>query len=159
MDPVAEDLRLYGAVPDAEPLPWSWVRDQLAAAGTYWVVARARGHPHPRPVWGVWAGDGLRLSVGSPVLERQVAADGAVAVHLDSGTDVVVIEGQATPGTADDTARWVDAYDAKYHYGGGYSVAEYGPFTRIAPTAVMAWRSGGWAGREGFQQVGRWRFA
>jgi hypothetical protein len=48
------------------------------------------------------------------------------------------------------------AYDAKYEW--QYDVAEYGPFTHVAPTVVMARRAGGRAGRDGFQQVGRWHF-
>ena len=36
--------------------------------------------------------------------------------------------------------------------------AQYGPFTRIAPVAVMAWRAAGPAGREGFTHAGRWTF-
>lgn len=49
-----------------------------------------------------------------------------------------------------------DAYNEKYDW--NYSTDEYGPLTTIAPATVLAWRSAGWAGREGFQQTGRWRF-
>jgi hypothetical protein len=28
----------------------------------------------------------------------------------------------------------------------------------VAPLKVVAWRSAGWAGREGFQHTGKWRF-
>ena len=76
-------------------------------------------------------------------------------MHLDSGTDVVVVEGIAQRIIEPDAAL-VAAYDRKYDW--QYSYDEYGPFTRITPTIVHAWRSAGWAGRDGFQSVGRWRF-
>ena len=150
-----EPLRLYGTESDRESLAWDAVHEQLAAAGTYWVVATANGFPHPRPVWCVWADDVLHLSIGSPVLTRAVFGDPRVTVHLDSGTDVVIVEGTATV-EPDPPAAVVAAYDAKYEW--SYSVGEYGPMTRVDPVAVLAWRSAGWAGRDGFSQVGRWRF-
>jgi hypothetical protein len=156
MDPAAEPLRLYGAVADAEGLEWEWVQRQLDHAGTYWVVARGSGHPHPRPVWGVFARDGLHLSIGSPVLARDLAADPIVTVHLDSGTDVVVVEGLATLESAEASRTHLDAYNLKYDW--DYTIDQYGPLTHVQPERVMAWRSAGWAGRDGFQRVGRWRF-
>ena len=48
----------------------------------------------------------------------------------------------------------VRAYVEKYER--PYDVAEYGPLTVVAPERVLAWRSGGWAGRDGFTAVGRW---
>jgi Pyridoxamine 5'-phosphate oxidase len=154
VDPAGERLRMYGSVTSLDALSWDWVQGQLESAGTYWVVPVGDGHPHPRPVWGVWLDNALQLSVGSPVVARQLAADPTVTVHLDSGTDVVVVEGNASL-LPDDTAdRALEAYNAKYDW--DYSVAEYGPLTTVSPTTVMAWRSAGWAGRDGFQQAGRW---
>lgn len=152
MEPTAETLRLYHRPSDAEPLEWTWVERRLAEAGTYWTVARAPDHPHPRPVWGVWHEHRLHLSIGSPVLARQLAADPTVTVHLAHDTEVVVIEGSVI-GATDDT-ELVAAYDLKYDW--TYSVDEYGPLTTVEPFTVVAWRSGGWAGRDGFQQTNRW---
>lgn len=145
---------MYGE-PSTEPaLAWSWVDDQLAAAGTYWTVGRGGSHPHPRPVWGIWSGQLLHLSIGSPVISRMIVSDPDVTVHLDSGVDVVIVEGQATGHT--EAQELYDAYNARYDW--NYSTDEYGPLITIVPSAVLAWRSAGWAGREGFQQTGRWRF-
>jgi len=153
-------LRLYTQVSEHEPLPWSWVDDQLRAAPTFWVVAAPApgdpaGPPHPRPVWGVWTGEEVYVSVGSPPLRRAFAAGGAVTVHLDSGTDVVVVEGTVRPSvTPDDAARAVAAYDAKYDY--SYDVETYGPLACVDPATILAWRTAGWAGRDSFQSVGKW---
>ncbi len=154
MEPVSQQLLMYGHPSDASPLGWPWVQDQLADAGTYWIVPRGAGHPHPRPVWGVWRTDTLYLSIGSAVVARNVQQDPLVTVHLDSGIDVVIVEGTVAGSTGD--ADVLRRYDEKYKW--SYGVDEYGPLTMIAATTVLAWRSGGWAGRDGFQASGRWRF-
>lgn len=152
MEPVAQQLIMYGQPSDAEPLDWAWVHEQLAAAGTYWVVTPGTGHPHPRPVWGVWSGRRLHLSIGSPTLVRALEPGGLVTVHLGSATDVVVLEGVASGTTAD--ADLLGVYNEKYDW--SYSVDEYGPLTSIVASTVIAWCSAGWAGRDGFQATGRW---
>lgn len=145
---------MYGA-PSTEPgLSWKWVEDQLAAAGTYWTVGRGGTHPHPRPVWGVWSGQRLHLSIGSLVIARLLKAAPEVTLHLDSSVDVIIVEGRAAGSSQ--ARELIDLYNRKYDW--EYSTAEYGPLTTIVPFTVLAWRSAGWAGREGFQETGRWRF-
>jgi len=147
---------MYGQVVDLDELVWEDVRRQLEDAGTYWVIARARGHPHPRPVWGVWVDDTLRLSLGSPVLRAELTADPTVTVHLDSGTDVVIVEGQASLVQGAEVAPSLAAYDRKYDW--EYDADSYGPLTKVEPSTVLAWRAAGPAGRDGFKRAGRWRF-
>src|SRR5205807_8375670 len=61
----------------------------------YWLVTvRLDGFPQARPVWGVWSGDGLFLSVGHGGLQRTGASPSMpITVHVDSAMDVVIIEG------------------------------------------------------------------
>lgn len=145
---------MFGQPSEIEPLEWAWVDKQLTAAGTYWITTPREGHPHPRPVWGIWDDGTLHLSVGSPAVARDLDAHPAVTVHLDSGVDVVIVEGRVTGRTGD--ADLVARYDRKYDW--TYTVEDYGPFTTVAAATVLAWRSAGWAGREGFQRTGRWRY-
>ncbi len=156
MERIERPLRLYREVSERPGVEWPWVDDQLRAAGTYWVAAPAPGgaRPHPRPVWGVWLDDHLHLSVGSPTLAGQLAPGTGVAVHLDSGTDVVIVEGDVVGPSGGPDA--VAAYDTKYDW--SYDVAAYGAFTLIRPATVLAWRAGGWAGRDSFQTTSRWDF-
>lgn len=154
MAPVNEELVMYGSPAEARGLEWRWVAEQLVVAGAYWTVTPSSVHPHPRPVWGVWLDDVLYLSIGSPRLSADARDDAAITVHLGSVTDVVIVEGFARGQNSD--AHVLAAYNAKYEW--DYTIAEYGPFTTVVPGKVMAWRSAGWAGREGFQQTGRWRF-
>ena len=153
--PTPRPISFYGEPSGFALLEWSWVAERLVEAGTYWVVANSAATPHPRPVWGIWDGDALVLSIGSPAVAGAAAADPNITVHLDSGTEVVVVEGIARSLT-EPVADYLRAYDAKYEW--TYSYAEYGPLTRIDPTRVLAWRSAGWAGRDGFQSAGSWRF-
>jgi hypothetical protein len=154
-EPAASPLRLYGSPSDRHPLDWSWVENQLADAGTYWVVAHSSGHPHPRPVWGVWLHRQLHLSIGSPAVRAALRTDPVVTVHLDSGTDVVIVEGRiATPTTA--AGQVIDAYNRKYEW--EYRVEDYGELTVIHPLTVLAWRTAGLHGRGSFQETGRWSF-
>jgi hypothetical protein len=104
-------------------------------------------------VWGIWTDEVLHLSIGSPKL--MAAQTGSpIAVHLDSGTDVVIVEGSVESKTVDPDL--IAAYDAKYTW--NYDVSTFGPLTSIRPHVVLAWRSAGWAGRDGFTATGRWRW-
>jgi hypothetical protein len=105
-------------------------------------------------VWGVWRDSHLYLSIGTPTTSKALVADPLVTVHLDSGTDVVIVEGRAV-GPVLEPAVIAD-YDRKYDW--SYDPVEYGPLTCVAPETILAWRAGGWAGRDGFQSTGRWRY-
>lgn len=152
MDRPTVPLIMYGTPAQVGELEWAWVKDQLVAAGGYWVVPPRAGHPHPRPVWGIWDDDKLYLSIGSPEISAYAQSGGPLTVHLGSVNDVVIVEGTAV-GTEVSTDL-LNAYSAKYDW--DYSVDEYGPLTIVEPVKVMAWRSAGWAGRKGFQATGRW---
>jgi hypothetical protein len=147
-------LRFYGTASELAPLAWDRVAGQLRAAGTYWVIGRGSAHPPARPVWGCWHESAVHLSIGSPALRAAIAADPRVTVHLESGTDVVILEGTASTDTM--TATLVGVYNAKYDW--EYDAESYGPFTRVTPGVVKAWTTPGPAGRDSFQKVGRWEF-
>ncbi len=156
VEPKPRPLRMFGAPSGSGTLGWEWVEDALVRADTYWVVARGVGHPHPRPVWGVWHQRSLHLSLGSPAINAAVAADPTVTVHLDSGLDVVIVEGLVVP-PRPATPGPVEVYDAKYDW--HYDVDRYGELVQVDPSDVLAWRTAGPAGRDGFGDTGRWSFA
>lgn len=146
--------RFYGQPSDHDRLEWSWVERQLLSTGISWAVASSDGQPHPRPVWGVWQDAQLYLSIGTPSIRRALAVDPRVTVHLESGTDVVILEGRVDGPCADDAV--FASYDQKYDW--TYDIAEYGPLTTISPLTILAWQAAGWAGRESFHRSGRWDF-
>jgi hypothetical protein len=145
---------MYGEQGDLPAPEWAWVERRLIDAPLYWVVAASAGWPHPRPVWGVWHRGWLCLSLGSPGLRRSIDADGRVTVHLESATEVVIVEACAGQTDAVDSA--VAQYDEKYHY--SYDVSKYGSLLGIAPVKVLAWTAAGVAGRDGFRSAGAWTF-
>ncbi len=155
MQPRQQALRLYGQPSERTELAWEWAADQLRSAGTYWVIANSSGHPHPRPVWGLWHDDALHLSLGSPALNAALAADPRVTVHLGSGTEVVIVEGSVAP-DAPTTAGALAAYRSKYDW--DYDVAAYGELKLVVVSRILAWIAAGWAGRESFAATGRWTF-
>jgi hypothetical protein len=154
MTPESERLIMYGEPAEGTPIDWAWVDSELTRAGVYWIVAVDGDRAHTRPVWGVWRGHELFLSIGSPKVNDAIAPGSPVTVHLGGDVDVVIVEGHIL-GSSDDSAA-LREYDAKYDW--DYSVDVYGPFTVVQPDKVMDWRSAGEAGRDGFQAAGKWRF-
>ena len=76
-------------------LPWSHVTDRMTQAMHYWVCTVApNNHAHVTPVDGLWLDDKLYFG-GSPQTRRNrnLAANAAVSVHLDSSDDVVILHG------------------------------------------------------------------
>jgi hypothetical protein len=113
-------------------LPWSWAEQQLAAAHNYWV---ATSGPHASPVWGVWQDATLVFSCGAASRKaRALAADPRIVVHLESGAEVVIVEGRAEQISI--SPELLAAYAEKY----GPVSAEVGNWYRLAPTRVLAWR-------------------
>ena len=119
-------------------LPWKWVDHRMAEARNYWVVARSSGFPSARPVWGLWWSPRFAFSTGGAIA-RQIARDPRVQVHLESGDEVVSLEGIAFQcPSVEDAARWRDEYSAKYRW-------EHPPRPEevfvVEPKRVLAWLS------------------
>src|SRR3712207_802185 len=92
----------YGIHPAADGLlDWSQVTAQLEQARNYWVATtRPDGRPHAAPVWGVWLDGAFYFGTGrTSVKGRNLAANPALTVHLESGDDAVILEGVAEPVT------------------------------------------------------------
>jgi len=137
-------------------LSWEYVEERLRAARNYWLATvYPDGRPHVTPVWGVWV-DGMLFVSGFPKARwaRNLAANPAVAAHLESGDEVVIVEGVADDVVtdADLGARIVAAWNVKY----GRLAPE--PATdgicRIRPRTVRAWTD-----IEGFADATRWTWA
>lgn len=118
-------------------LPWSHAVERLERARNLWIVTVGPGpRPHARPVWGVWV-DGAVYFGGGPQTRwaRNLAAHPDVVVHLESGDEVVILEGRV--GRVDDpddvVARVIDAYEAKYDF------RHPAPFWELRPDVAFAW--------------------
>lgn len=144
-------IRDYG-IPETvdDLLPWGFVVERMASARNYWVsTTRPDGRPHAVPVWGVWV-DETFFHGGGPATRkaRNLQANPHVSVHLESGDDVVIIEGAVTKlteenGDPDLLRRIDDAYEDKYDMRHGTPIWALRP--RVAfgwseyPTNVTRW--------------------
>ena len=133
-----------------EPIEWSWVVERMTEARSYWVATtRADGRPHVMPVWGVWVNDAFHFVTDTESLKaRNIRRDPRAAVHLESGDEVVILEGileEVSP-----MPEMVSAYEGKYNISlVGVSQGIY----RLSLDKVLAWTEGDFP-----KTATRWRF-
>lgn len=153
----------YGLAPvtEGEILPWSWAEERLREARNYWVVTvRPDGRPHAMPVWGAWVDGAFYFGTGGDSRKgRNIAADPRAVVHLESGDEVVVLEGVMTEVTnADDIRRFDEAFNPKYGFGGDseeLDLTELGAVMyRLAPQVAFGWTEASFP-----QNATRWVFS
>ena len=103
----------------ASYLDWSWVAAQLTDSKNYWLCSvRPNSKPHVVPRWAVFI-DGKIYYDGSPETRhaRNTEANPNVSVHLESGDQVIILEGiteAAGKPTPELDAKLVEAYRLKY---------------------------------------------
>lgn len=137
-----------GYIEDAKSfVPWSHVEQRLTNAINYWLcTVRPNGRPHAIPKWAVYVAEKIYFD-GSPETRhaRNITAQPAVTVHLESGSDVVIVDGMAraidrpAPALAEAIAQ---AYRAKYTALGYAPTADAwdnGGLFEITPHTVIAW--------------------
>ncbi|MEJ7748565.1 MAG: pyridoxamine 5'-phosphate oxidase family protein [Candidatus Limnocylindrales bacterium] len=87
----------YG-VPESREglLDWSWADERLARAMIYRLAtADAAGAPHLVPIWGSWV-DGRWYVEGGPTRwQRNLRVNPQIAVNVEFGDEVVIVEGPA----------------------------------------------------------------
>ena len=141
----------YGLGSGPGPMSPAAVVEQLAVARSYWVcTTRGDGRPHAMPVWGLWLGSRAEVLGGSLAFStdptslkaRNLQRDPRIVVHLESGDDVVVLEGQVrtldVTADAELVASFVTEYDRKYSV-----KVEPGPefgLYALSPEVVLAWQ-------------------
>jgi hypothetical protein len=125
--------------------------EQLIAARSYWVcTTRADGRPHAMPVWGLWLGSPADVPGGvlafstdpTSIKARNLLRDPRIVIHLESGDDVVLLEGRARTLDVDADAELVSAFVTDYDR--KYSVkVEPGPqfgLYGLSADVVLAWQ-------------------
>ena len=118
---------------------WEWARERLAAARNYWLATtKADGAPHAMPVWGLWL-DGVVLFSTSPesIKARNFARDPRAVLHVASGEELVILEGEVEDGVLDDAAA--DLYAAKYDYRPEPPGSANEGWYRFRPRTAYAW--------------------
>ena len=138
------------------PLAWGHAEERLERARNYWVATtRPDGTPHAAPVWGVWVAGSLYFGTGrGSVKGRNLAHSPELVVHLESGDDVVILEGEVEEVRDRPSFGAIDAaYRAKY----GMGVAEAGDdgavWYVVRPRKAHAWLENDFP-----NTATRWRF-
>lgn len=139
----------YGADIATRYLTWEEVATKLVASKHYWLATtRGDGRPHVVPRWGVWLDDRFWYD-GSPetLHVRNLDRDPTCALHLESGSDVTIVEGKSLrsdPITGELGERLAEEYARKYgpDYTPGpesWSDDVAGGMRHLRPEKVLAW--------------------
>ncbi|HEU0293615.1 MAG TPA: pyridoxamine 5'-phosphate oxidase family protein [Anaerolineales bacterium] len=125
-------------------LSWSHVTDRMTRALHYWIcTVDPNGQPHVTPVDGLWLNDRLYFG-GSPQTRRNrnLIANRAVSVHLDSSDDVVILHGEAHLQTPDHelAVQLSKASTEKYGYAPQPEDYEASGVQIFRPHTVFAWK-------------------
>ena len=128
-------------------LAWPQVQEQFVAALHYWVCTVTPDQfPHVVPKWGVWVNDHFYFD-GSPQTRhaRNLKSNRAVAVHLESGEQPVILNGfcQALERPASELGKLIaEMYTRKYAEL-GYSPLpdqwDNGGLFEVTPQTVLSW--------------------
>jgi len=161
LDPEPDQPRMFGGQLEPVRLPWKWATERLSRARNYWIATtRPEGQPHSRPVWGVWLDDAFYFSTGS-LAAQNLAANPAVTVHLESGSEVVIIEGAAEVVGDAGLVEWVvSLYNQKYNWDMDPNDLP-GQFYAVRPRVAFGWlsdESGLDQGSAFHGTATRWRF-
>jgi Pyridoxamine 5'-phosphate oxidase len=120
-------------------LEWAWADERLAASRNYWIgSADEDGRPRAIPVWGIWIDDSVVFGTNARFRKaRNLDRDARVVIHLESGDEVVILEGEVE--TIEATDEIADAFGPKYDWrpdvGGDDSTRWY----RLRPRLAQAW--------------------
>ena len=140
----------YGLPATSEGLlAWADVEARLVAATSYWLATvRPDGPPHVVPRWGVWLDDRFWYD-GAPTTRhaRNLATNPACTLNLESGTEVVIVEGTSMPtrAPAQGLGSRIAAAFEKYHdlgYSPGadsWDAEDGGGLCVLTPRRALAW--------------------
>lgn len=139
--PIRPDMPAGYSAKGAKPkfVPWSFAEERLERSHNYWICStRPDGRPHSIPVWGVWVGTAFYFSTDPESRKaKNLKANPAVSVHVDSGDEPVILEGRVEAVKLDDDVDGAYAKKYKMHlkvFPGAMVIF------RLKPKTVLAWR-------------------
>ncbi len=146
----------YGILPEKEGkglLDWVQVEQQLIAARNYWLASvTLDGAAHAVPLWGLWHKG--RFYFGTDARSQKaenLRANAKVVLHLESGDDAVIVEGEAGLEADGQLLAELDGlYQAKY----AVPLVGAAPTHCVRPRKVFAWIEADFPGT-----ATRWVFA
>ena len=129
-------------------LPWSWAVERLERALTYTLATTGTdGAPHVNPIWGAWV-DGHWYVEGGPTRwQRNLRENPRLAIQIEIGDEVVIVEGDATELVAPRSplSEAILAGYAKYKAAADYEASAThwaeGGLWQLTPVKAFAWSS------------------
>jgi hypothetical protein len=128
-------------------VPWEHVEKRLTESINYWLcTVYPDGRPHVIPRWGVYL-DGKFYYDGSPETRhaRNLERNSNASLHLESGSDVVIMDGTAQAASKPDpqlAQQLSAAYSTKYE-SDGYAPKpdqwDNGGLYVFTPRQCLAW--------------------
>jgi hypothetical protein len=148
---------LYGMKTPHKFLPFSHAEERLSKSRNYWIcTARPDGRPHSIPVWGFWLDGAFYFGTGRTTRKaKNIAHNADLSVHLESGDDVVILEGTASEIDLSDktTVKKLDAASrAKYKM--PLMLMPESVIYSVRPRVVLAWTESDFP-----TNATRWQFA
>jgi len=128
-------------------LAWSWARERLERAMVYWLATSgADNAPHLNPIWGAWVNDRWYVEGGSTRWKRNLHENPQLAIHVEFGEEVVIVEGRGREVSEPEEAlaRKIQAGYAKYKavgYEAQVSNWTGGGLWELEPIKAFAWSS------------------
>ena len=125
-------------------LPWSWAQGRLERAIVYWLAtAGSDGAPHVIPIWGAWVGRRWYVEGGPTRWQRNLRENPQLAIHIEIGDEVVIVEGPAIELVAPPSplSEAILAGYAKYRPGYAADAANWaeGGLWELRPVKAFAW--------------------
>src|SRR6186997_2904969 len=110
----------YGFTPSTlhTPPDWNDIGERIRASRNYWICSVSPdGYPHALPVWGVWMENCLYfVTKRASKKGRNLLSNPKVAIHLESGDDVVSFQGSVVEVTDKlQLAKVATTYSEKYN--------------------------------------------
>jgi Pyridoxamine 5'-phosphate oxidase len=136
------------------PPTWDSITERIRSSRNYWICSISPdSQPHALPVWGVWFEDRLYfVTKRASKKARNLLANPKVAIHLESGDDVVSFQGRVEE-VSDPTrlAQVAAVYATKYNGDEIYPDIEV--VFELRPRLAFTWLE-----RDYHQTATRWRF-
>ncbi|MCD6291715.1 MAG: pyridoxamine 5'-phosphate oxidase family protein [Anaerolineae bacterium] len=120
--------------------PTEYVHRRLREEKIVWVATvRPNGAPHLTPVWFVWDGRSPYICI-KPTSRKahNLRTNPHIALSLEDGSNVVIIEGTARPATPEEREQAAGLFKQKYDWDIRMDT-EYTLLIRIVPQKFLTW--------------------
>ncbi|HEX9332613.1 MAG TPA: pyridoxamine 5'-phosphate oxidase family protein [Anaerolineales bacterium] len=137
-----------------KPPSWQSIEERIRTSRNYWICSvSSDGSPHALPVWGIWLDNQLYfVTKRASKKGRNLLANPKVAIHLESGDDVIAFQGRVMEITDSlHLAKIADIYSEKYN--GDQIYPDIEVVFQLVPRFAFTWLE-----RNYHETATRWRF-